>query len=261
MVSQCRIMLLVGSFAVIGLIGKSHAVTHYASQSRIGFGVAFSDRGVLTGLIRYKVSSIDFGRQTSIQLRLGGKGSSLSLQVDDGRAIGGYACQCGIRFITIRGDQCILIVVADTLRGLIGIIRGLVYLTSQTIQCRLRIGLGRACQIQSRARFLLCGVRFLVNGDHTQFGALQVGIHTGDVVAQQGIAAFRIHAVLRDLVLVVVQESGFAVQVGFDAVTPWMSVKHRRSHCGGGSQRKRNYQSSSFHVKPHHLVVYRFCLC
>ena len=180
-------------------VDDGRAIGGYACQCRIGFGVAFSDRGVLTGLIRYKVSSIDFGRQTSIQLRLGGKGSSLSLQVDDGRAIGGYACQCG--------------------------------------------------------------VRFLVNGDHTQLGALQVGIHIGDAVAQQGIAAFRIHAVLRDLVLVVVQESGFAVQVGFDAVTPWLSVKHRRSHCGGGSQRKRNYQSSSFHVKPHHLVVYRFCLC
>ena len=104
-------------------------------------------------------------------------------------------------------------------------------------------------------RLLACIVSSLVNF------AIQSSHHIGDAVAQQGIAAFRIHAVLRDLVLVVVQESGFAVQVGFDAVTPWISVKLRRSHCGGGSQRKRNYQSSSFHVKPHHLVVYRFCLC
>ena len=122
-----------------------------------------------------------------------------------------------------------------------------------------------ACIVSSLVNFAIqssqCSIGLIVDDDSAQLRALQVGIHIGDAVAQQGIAAFRIHAVLRDLVLVVVQESGFAVQVGFDAVTPWVSVNHRRSHCGGGSQRKRNYQSSSFHVKPHHLVVYRFCLC
>ena len=106
-----------------------------------------------------------------------------------------------------------------------------------------------ACIVSSLVNFAIqssqCSIGLIVDDDSAQLRALQVGIHIGDAVAQQGIAAFRIHAVLRDLVLVV-------VQVGFDAVTPWLSVKHRRSHCGGGSQRKRNYQSSSFHVKPHH---------